>query len=207
MDMKNQESERDNSVQESREKRTRKQSSYKTGLKKVIEDPLELRTNKCSRKARKVFCEETNILIELWFDKHYLDRDQFGDEFGKRLGIDKNTVERLVRQSLKHLVAYSLLIKGFTFINRNAHSHEKSTRIVLQKKTDNGLLNVVVEAHYLTIDKFEMTVKTAMCIEDFRTHDSQYIIELYKDGSLLKINANKIINEICRIEFGDLLLR
>ena len=102
------------------EKRKRKRIEFKPRTNNVIDDPLELKPNKSSVKARRVFVEEENITIELWFDKHYLDRDQHGDDLGKRDGIDNNVVESLVRRSLKHMIVYGTLVKGFSFFKQKS---------------------------------------------------------------------------------------
>jgi len=84
------------------------------------------------------------------------------------------------------MILYSNLVKGFSFLNRNLQHHERPLRIVLQEQTGPGLLNVVIEAHYLDIGKYEITVKTAMCKDDYYLSDNQYAIELDGDGSILK---------------------
>jgi len=181
------------------EKRKRKRIAYKPRVENILEDPLELKPNKCSVKARRVFVEEENITIELWFDKHYLDRNQHGDEFGKRDGIDNDTVEDLVRRSLKHMIAYSTLVKGFTFLNRNILPNERPIRLVLQEQADCGLLNVVIEAHFVEVDKYEITVKTAMCKDNYQLSDNQYAIELDGDGSILRKSDVKTVRDVSNI--------
>jgi hypothetical protein len=161
-----------------KEPRKRKRIAPRVSMGNIIEDPMALTENKSSVKARKVFTDNENITIELWFGKHYLDRDQHGDDWGKREGIDNDTVEDLVKRSVKHMILYSTFVKGFTFLNRNVQRHERSTRIVLQEQVDLGLLNVVIEAHYLDINKYEITVVTAMCKNDYVPSDNQYVIEL-----------------------------
>ncbi|MBN8783515.1 MAG: hypothetical protein ABS85_09040 [Sphingobacteriales bacterium SCN 48-20] len=177
----------------------RKRIQPRPRLNNSIEDPFELKENKSSHKARRIFSEEENIRVELWFDKHYIDRDQHGDDFGMRDGIDNNTVENLVRRALKHMILYSNLVKGFSFLNRNLQHHERPLRIVLQEQTGPGLLNVVIEAHYLDIGKYEITVKTAMCKDDYYLSDNQYAIELDGDGSILKKKDLRVIREVSRI--------
>jgi hypothetical protein len=177
----------------------RKRIKYRQKIENIIEDPLELKANKSSAKAKRIFSETENLIIELWFDKHYLDRDQHGDELGKRDGIDNNTVENLVRRCLKHMITYSTLIKGFNFLNQNLQRHERPIRIVLQDQTDHGLLSVVIEAHYVELAKYEITVKTAMCKDDYYLSDNQYAIELIGDGSVLKKCDVKIVREVCAI--------
>ena len=179
--------------------RKRKRIPMRRSLQPLDEDPLEFKQNRSSPKAKKIFVEDKNITIELWFDKHYHDRDQHGDDLGKREGIENELVESLVRRSIKHMLVYSTLIKGFTFLNRNLKSFERPLRIVLQEQTDHGLLNVVIEAHFIEIDYYEITVKTAMCKDEYKLSDNQYSIELDGDGSILKKSDTKGVNEVCTI--------
>jgi len=165
----------------------------------IIDDPLEFKQNKCSVKAKKIFTEKENITIELWFDKHYHDRNQHGDDLGKRDGIDNDSVTNLVKRSFRHMVLYSTLVKGFAFLNRNHQPHERPLRIVLQEETDYGLLNVVIEVHFLDLCLFEITVKTAMCKDDYQLSDNQFAIQLDGEGSILKKCDLKRVTEICSI--------
>jgi hypothetical protein len=169
----------------------------KTGAS-IVDDPLEFKQNKSSIKAKKIFTEVERITIELWFDKHYHDRNQHGDEFGKRDGIDNETVENLVKRSIKHLLLYSNLVKGFNFLNRS-QPQERPLRIVLQEETEYGLLNVVIEAHFLDINRYEITVKTAMCKDDYILSDNQYSIQLDGDASVLKKCDLKRVTEVCSV--------
>ena len=144
----------------------RKRIPYvKKGLP-AIEDGLAFIKNKSSDYARRIFGEVENTHIELWFDKHYHDRHQHGDEDGKREGIDPKTVENLVKRSLKHLLFYSSAVAGFKFMNFS--SPPPPVRVVLQEESNGSKLNVVIEAHCLAINNCEITVKTAMCTDDFR---------------------------------------
>lgn len=165
-------------------------------LPPIEEDPLEFRQNKCSPKAKRIFTEDETVTIDLWFDKHYHDRDQHGDDLGKRDGIDNEVVEGLVRRSVKHMLVYSTLVSGFAFLNRDLKPYERPLRIVLQEQTKHGLLNVVIEAHFIEVDYYEITVKTAMCKDDYKLFDNQYSIELDGDGSILKKSDKRGVNEV-----------
>ena len=46
-------------------------------------------------------------------------------------------------------------------------------------------LNVVIEVHYLEVNEFEITVKTAICVEDFWKKQGRYTVELEGDNSTL----------------------
>lgn len=178
--------------------RKRKRITYRPKVPNVIDDPLELRPNKSSVKARRILISVENITIELWFDKHYLDRCQHGDEYGKREGIDYDSVTSLVKRSIRHMIAYSTLVKGFNFLNKSTASHEME-RIVLQEQAACGLLNVVIETHYLDINRLEITVKTALCKDNYHLSKNQYSIELDGDHSILKKCDVKTIREVCSI--------
>lgn len=175
----------------------RKRIKYEPKGVPAIQDELEFIKNKCSDHARRIFVEIETIHLELWFDKHYHDRHQHGDEDGKREGIDPRTVESLVRKSLKHLLFYSSVVSGFKFINFSPS--QPPVRVVLQEEMDSSKLNIVIEAHVLDIIRCEITVKTAMCTDDFRIPMGQYCIEIQGDNSILRRNENKKLVEICNI--------
>ncbi len=161
---------------------------------KPIVDTLEFTSNLCSAKARSIAVFPHKIEIELWFDKHYHDRDQHGDENGKREDIDPKSVEDLVRASITHLMFYSSLIKGFNFLNPTP-SVGAPNRVILKRESADSMLNVVIQAHYAEINKFQITVKTAMCVDDFRVGNGQYTVEIFEGGSVLrKKDNNKFIN-------------
>ena len=178
---------------------TRKRIPLKKPVGSIIKDPLLFEPNKCSNKAKKIFTEIENITIELWFDKHYHDRNQHGDDNGKREGIGDDVVTSLVRRSIKFMLLYSSLVKGFNFLNRDIQPNERPLRIVLQEGSVFGLLNVIIEAHFLSINHYEITVKTAMCKDDFKLSDNQYVIEIEGESSVLKKCDLKKVTEICSV--------
>src|SRR5450631_1180168 len=98
----------------------------------VESDPVAFVKNKCSNNAKKIDLSHENIQIELWFDKHYHDRHQHGDENGKRDGIDPSTVVSLVKKSLPYLLLYGSLVRGFKFVNHPS-SDERGVKIILQQ--------------------------------------------------------------------------
>jgi hypothetical protein len=175
----------------------RKRIKYEPKGVPAIQDELEFIKNKCSDHAKKIFVQIENIHVELWFDKHYHDRHQHGDDEGKRTGIDPATVEALVRKSLKHLLFYSSAVAGFKFVNIGPS--QPAVRVVLQEELENSQLNVVIEAHFLDIKSSEITVKTAMCTDDFRISMGQYCIEIQGDNSILRRKDNNRMIEICSI--------
>ena len=176
---------------------TGKRPRIKKGMPIVVKDELEFVKNKSSEKAQKAEEFDERIKIITWFDKHYLDRLQFGDENGKRAGIEKEQVIKLVRDAIKHLVYYSFKVKGFAFIDDDAPLG-KHLRIILQREDSAGnMLNVIIEIHFVNLEEYEVTIITAMKVNDFFTVDGQYIIELYDDnGSSLKRRERGKLTEI-----------
>ncbi len=175
----------------------RKRIKYEPKGAPAIHDDLEFSKNKCSDHARKVFAEIEKIHVELWFDKHYHDRQQHGDADGKREGISPNLVEQLVKKSLRYLLFYSSAVLGFKFINFD--TSQSPVRVVLQEESEGPKLNVVIEAHFLEINRYEITVKTAMCSDDFKMPMGQYCLEIQGDSSTLRRKDNKRMVEICSV--------
>ena len=143
-------------------------------------------TENCATKNAKLHIDFTDTLkTEIWLDKHYWDRLQFGDDDGERIGIDIEFVELLIIKSFKHLVYYSLKHKEFLFIN-HPPPKTRNIRVVLRHKfPDKTTLNVAVEYHFLRLNSYEVTVKTAMSKEDFNLGDGQYAIEFEDEESVL----------------------
>jgi hypothetical protein len=155
----------------------RKRIQPKSGILLPVEDEQVFTKNKCSDKARKVLSDTENIEIELWFDQHYFSRLQFGDENGKRKGIEKPVVEKLVLKSMKYLIFFSGCVNKFTFVNHNP-GNARAIRTVLKTQSKEGILNVAIECHLLELNKYEITVKTAMCEDNFAISDGQYYVEI-----------------------------
>jgi hypothetical protein len=179
-------------------KEPRKRIKYEKKGLPAIEDKLEFVKNKCSDHAREVFTEIEKNHFSVWFDKHYHDRHQLGDESGKRENIDPLTVENLIRKSIRHLSCYSSIVKGFIFINYKI-GNESPIRVVLQEELNGSILNVIIEAHYLGLNSFQITVKTAMCVDDFRLGQGQYLLEFQGDESFLKKYDNRKVIDVCNI--------
>ena len=109
----------------------RKRIRYEPKRVPAIQDELAFLKNKCSDHAKKIFVEIEKVYVELWFDKHYHDRHQHGDEDGKREGISPRIVEALVRKCIKHLLFYSSTVLGFKFINLDASQPSVKPQCVL----------------------------------------------------------------------------
>jgi hypothetical protein len=167
--------------------------------KPIIADELEFTKNMCSPNARKIKTQVQETIAAIWFDKHYHDRSQHGDENGKRDGIDPVIVEKLVIKAIPHLLLFSSIVPGFVFLNHSSGIGTPSTtpvRIVLKERTSSDVLNVVIEAHYIDITEFEITVKTAMCVADFRLSDGQYLIDFEGDTVAVSKRQRGIVMEI-----------
>ena len=175
----------------------RKRITYVPKVIRAMDDELVFIKNKCSDHARKILIKIEEVRIELWFDKHYYNRYQHGDSDGKREGIDPRTVEALVKKSVRHILFYSSVVQGFKFVNFN--SSLPSIRVILQEKSADFKLNVVIGTHFLAICHYEITVKTAMRTEDFRVAMGQYCIEIQGDNSILYRNDNKKMVEVCSL--------
>ncbi len=159
-------------------------------------DELEFSESKGSKKARKIIEKTEQVHIEVWFDKHYINRIQFGDDDGnKREGIDTKIIEKLVTDSLTHLIHYSFKIKNFSFLNVN-NQDLRTLRVVLQRETENGLLNVAVGFHHIENNKYEVTVYTAMVEDEFRISDGQYVVLINERNSSLFKMENRKLKEV-----------
>lgn len=159
----------------------------------IVVDELAFSENIGSKNARKVSDRAVQIHTEIWYDKHYLNRVQFGGDDGlKRDGIEESTIQELVSHSISHLINYAVKIKGFSFVNTtNPKGH--NVRIVLQRQTEFGLLNVVVGFYQQHTNRYEVTVFTAMVASDFRISDGQFALEIDNDSSnLLKMENRKL---------------
>ena len=160
----------------------------------AIENEAEYKRNIGSVKAKRIKIGLPSVVFDLWVDKHYCDRSLFGDENGSRSGIEPKVVEELVTESLKYLVTYGSLLESFSFLN-NGLSGERFKRIVLQRENETGKLSVVIEIHLVNESTFEVTVKTAMKVDDFRIGDGQYIIAIIDDKSILrKMRDGRMVN-------------
>lgn len=144
---------------------------------------MEFVKNKSSDKARKVRTIRESIKLHIWFDKHYQDRHQFGEDDGeKREGIEPQIVEDLIVRSIKHLFFYSSTLNTFKFINLDTNN---AIRVNIRDIAYDVPLNVVIEVHYQDINEFEITVKTAICVENFWKKQGRHTVEIQGDNSVL----------------------
>jgi len=175
-------------------------------VKKIAKATSEVEPNfepNCASENAKLLHKYTEFEVELWIDKHYESRLLHGDENGKREGIEEKDVQELIIKAFKYLLDIYLRFPRFKFINFYEQGKTPTKeRIVLKNVHDKGTLNVVVEIHFLDTSKYEVTVITAMEIDDFKIADSQYVISLVQNRVLLKRNVNKNLQEIYKLELS-----
>lgn len=153
-----------------------------TGLEPAVPDELEFTKNRTSSNARRICVNSLNLEFEVWFDKHYFSREHHGDESGKREGINYDVVKELIEDVAKHLIFYSLKVKNFSFVN--FHQSHRPERVVITQLLDDELaLNVITEYHYLSLNKYEVTIVTALKKDDFYFSDGQYQIKIDVDNT------------------------
>lgn len=152
--------------------------------------------NCASKKVRHHTTFAENFKIEFWYDKHYWDRLHLGDDDGDRVGIEFEYVEPLVVKSFKHLMYYALKNRDLSFVN-HPPPRTRNIRVVLRQTYGaKTTLNIVVEYHFLSLNKFEVTIVTAMSNEHFQLGDNQYAIEFSEEQSTLFRLLNKKVVEI-----------
>lgn len=157
--------------------------------------------NSASVKAKKIHVFDETLNIEIWIDKHYQDRLYHGSDDGsKRDGIEYKSIEPLLIKSIKHLLYYSLKHKNFVFIN-HPPNRVGNIRIILKELVDNDLfLNAAVEFHFVDLKTIEVTIVTAMLIEDFKMSEGQFGIEFEGNCSTLIQNKLKKIGIVDTFE-------
>jgi len=179
------------------EKRRRKRFRIVRERLPPIEDRLAYYGNSSSFKARHDSVFDETISIEIWFDKHYLDRHQHGDENGVRDGIDPDYIRQLIREAIKPLFIFSSRIKGFSFVN--GPPFRETIRAVIRKEFNGSKLNVVLQCCFKNAGCLEATVITAMVVDDFKLANGQYMVDLEEGEMVLSKFENGRLNEICKI--------
>ena len=150
-------------------------------------------TENCSTEnARKQIEFTENLKTELWIDKHYWNYITSKE----REGIELEFTEPLITKSLKHLLYYSLKLKEFNFVN-HPPKQMRNIRVVLRQLFKTKLpLNVTVECHFINLNIFEVTIITAMSVENFKLSDGQYLIEFNDLSSTLYSFKTRQLKEI-----------
>jgi len=138
--------------------------------------------NKCSPNARMVFTNAESLVFDIWFDKHYYIRERHGDENGKRDGIDPDAVKNCVLKAAKHLIFYAIKLRNFSFVNFGVVNRPERVILTLEKENEINL-NIVTEYHHLSLNRYEVTVKTALRKNDFYFGDGDYQVTIHEDGS------------------------
>lgn len=156
-------------------------------------------TSNCASQNAKLLHTYNEFEVELWIDKHYQNRRTHGDDNGARTGIEEEDVQNLIIRSFKYLLDIYLRRTRFTFINFSDKEKVSKERLVLKNIHPNGILNIVVEIHYLETSKYEVTVITAMETDDFKISDGQYVLSFVEQRVSLKRFVNKNLHEIYKL--------
>jgi hypothetical protein len=158
-----------------------------------IEDPNSYTQNSCSLNARKFHEYSSDLVVELWIDKHCTLRQV------ERSGIDIDTLQNLAIESVKHIIYYQLRLQKFNIVQYPEH-RGRDKRVLVQEITDEGVLNLILEYHYLDLCRYEVTIITAMVDDNFGIFDGQYILNIDGESSTLK---RKIVGKISDVSsFG-----
>lgn len=154
----------------------------------IVIDPEMYIANKGSKSAKKILDKTQEVHIEIWFDKHYSERYHHGEDNGDvREGISPDVIKEVIANSISHIFHYSFCVSSFSFINKEGV--HRAVRFVIKTQTDFGTLNIVVGFFHIERSKYEVTVYTAMCVDDFRVSDGQFIISLDGESSTLSKKA------------------
>ena len=161
----------------------------------VIVDIEAYIDNICSLNAKEVGKFNNAFVSTVWKDQHYTKRKDHGEDDGTpREGIDEHLVCQLIEDTFVHSLHYGL--KYGSIVNYPPFNPRTSMRIVLQDRTtgEDDFLNVAVEYHFKDINTFEVTIWTAMKVSNFYIRDSQYVIELFPDKTVLRRNERRVLN-------------
>ena len=175
-------------------------SERRPRISKLIENKIidkDAFVENCSTKRARLTSELVEDLkTEVWIDKHYYDHTLEKE----RIGIEIEFVEPLVIKSLRHLLYYSLKYKDFSFVNYPPPKSRNIRVVLKQIFNDKEPLNVAVEYHFLKLNSYEVTVKTALSIEHFDLGDGQYLLEFNENQSTLYAFRKRKLNEIDKYE-------
>jgi hypothetical protein len=157
-----------------------------------LDDEFVYSKNKSTELGRQVVTNKYTFEVTLWFDKHYEKRVKERD----RSGIEPQIITEIIQDSFPYLIYISCFSNSFHFINSPINNTSPLIRIVLQKNTENGILNVVAEYHFIEFNKMEITVKTAMVVDNFKISDGQFVLFIDDQGCVLKKLTNKTLQDI-----------
>ncbi|PWN59558.1 hypothetical protein [Chryseobacterium oncorhynchi] len=152
----------------------------------------EFKPNTASKNA-KLIHKFNDFEFEIWIDKHYEDRLNYGDESGIREGIEQEKIQALIIESIKYIFHFYLSNRISNFINfpNKVNPRSKTNhRIVIKDYRNSEVpLNFVIEIHFLEYGKYEITTITAMKTTDFFLTDGQYCISFTNTS----INLNRLV--------------
>lgn len=163
----------------------------------IIDDSMAYVSNRSTSQAKRITQHIEKIETILWFDKHYFLRWQIGDAHGKRNGIEPECIEALIKQAIPYLFVCGASYKQFKFANSGeANRTDRNCRMILQQQKTKGILNVVIESHFIHKSELEITAITAMQTAEFRIADGQFVLEITSGGCMLKKFENRVMNTI-----------
>ncbi|TDP04020.1 hypothetical protein [Flavobacterium sp. 245] len=164
-------------------------------ISEIIIDEDAYIENACSKNAKKINDISENIITEFWIDKHYSIRDQHGDDFGKREGIDIKTVEDVVNRSFKILKYFNFKNGKFQFVNFPPKKIRPIRIVLKQIFEENETLNIIAEYNFIELNLYEVTVITALRKENFTLSDGQYgiVFDFDKIKLMFKVRGNEIL--------------
>jgi len=154
-----------------------------------IVDPNKYTVSAASMNAQHKKTFTVNLNLDYFVDGHYNKRLKYGDENGKREGIEPEFVEPLVENSFLHIIHYSLCNNTFNIINYPPKK-ETPLRIVLMETFKDELdLNLIVEYHFIDVATYEATVITAMRKDGFEEGQGQFSITMNGGDSTLSVKV------------------
>jgi hypothetical protein len=172
-----------------------KRPRIKKENKEVIIDEDAYVENACSKSAKKINDISENIITEFWIDKHYSIRDQHGDDFGKREGIDIRTVEDVINKSFKILKFFNFKNEKFRFVNFPPKKIRPLRLVLKQIFKNDETLNIIAEYNFIELNLYEVTVITALRKENFTLSDGQYgiVFDLDEIKLMFKVRGNETL--------------
>ncbi len=183
---------------EDKPKRPRINLAERMAEAETVKDDLEYTICLGSKMAREIETFSEQIKLELWFDKHYLDRSQHGDDNGNKRDISPNIVQALIFRAFKHLLFYGSAVKNFYFLNHpeNINNNQKLRTIIKDMHSKDDPLSVVCEIHFKNFNRYQLTVITAID-KDLKISNGQHVVEFVDEcHSLLKKIDNGMLKEI-----------
>lgn len=163
-----------------------------------IEDALEYKQNKCTQRGREIENVPCGIQNTIWFDQHYVGRDTIGEDDGTpREGIDSETIMAAVKDGFRHLLFYSATVGKFAFVNHELNGAKSRRVLIKDSYSSTPTLNVIIETHFIDFNKYETTVKTALCKDGYTPFDGDYVLDLTGEySSTVYIYTSKRLQEI-----------